>query len=241
MLIAGVSLAAVTTFLSALGLTLQKASFSGPQADARLQVCGRRLWHVGLALVVVAALVSLAVSALLGQLLASSMAALTLVWAAGARHLLLAERLTRADVVEVLLLVGGTVLIAAGRGQGEAANPPLFSPSLLGDALNSWRTAIYCALFFFSFAALWTSSWRPLVRLPCLMGLAALFGALTGAASKAVGSLLVHAGRNSAIVEVVSSFWLWLCVMILVASVLFQLAYLNAALKEGSAGVVVPC
>jgi hypothetical protein len=236
-LTSGVCLACVTTFLSALGFTLQKASF----ASAPFLGCLRSpfTWYAGLACVVISALASLAVSALLGQLLASSMAALTLVWAAGARHFLLGEAVGIHDVAEAVLLMAGTVIIAAGRGLTER-DPVLFSPTLLATSLNSWRSAIYCAVFFFCFAVLWTSSWRQFCRLPCLLGLSALFGALTGAASKAVGSLLVQAGRTGSIAEVAASFYTWLFVLVLVASVLFQLAYLNEALKVGAASVVIP-
>ena len=80
------------------------------------------------------------------------------------------------------------------------------------------------------------------MRLPSLLALAACFGGLTGVASKAVGSLLAFAvvGGSAAAAAVASSWLTWTFSLLLVGSVLFQLFYLNAALKEGAARVCVP-
>jgi hypothetical protein len=245
-LVAGLILACGTTFLSALGLTLQKRAHAVLQRSAppRPRSYKSPSWLAGLACIITSALASLGVSALLGQFLASSFACLTLVWAAGLRHFALGETLTTYDYTEIALLVAGTLAIVLGRGMlGDSPLvPPLLSPGALLALLDSWRTALFAAGWGLAFGALWTSSWRPWCRLGCLITLAALCGGLTGVASKAVGSLLAFAvgGGSGAPGEVAGSFLLWVSLAILLASVALQLGFLNQSLKEGAAGVCVP-
>ena len=251
-IVLGVVLACCTTFLSAMGLTLQKKALSrlaesrggGTGVGPRLRSYHSPLWLAGLACIVVSALASIGVSGLLGQFLASSFACCTLVWAALLRHFFLHEPLYPIDYLIMVALCSGTLAIVFGRSVLGTSAPPstLFSPAQLASTLNNWRTAVFAGAWFFCFAALWTSSWRTWCRLACLLGLAALFGALTGVCSKAVGSLLSFAvgGGAGAAGLAVGSFLLWLFVAILLGSVVLQMGYLNEGLKEGTAATVVP-
>ena len=137
-------------FLSALGLSLQRAGHlrlapaRAASPHARVRSFTSVAWSVGLACIVSSALLSLGVSALLGQFLASSFAALTLVWAALLRHFMLQERLTLRDVSVILLLVGGTLQIVFGRTLGASGGTATFlSPASLQQTLASWRTALF--------------------------------------------------------------------------------------------------
>ncbi len=80
--IAGVSIALATTFMSSLGMTLQKRAHAkeedvedvtAPQAPT--PAWRQRQWRAGLGFMAVSSVVSLAVFALLGQSVASAMAA----------------------------------------------------------------------------------------------------------------------------------------------------------------------
>ena len=119
----GLALGMLTTFLSASGLALQKRAHHD-LAPARAVAAAGGLsvrsytssaWRFGMLFLIISALLSISVSALLGQALASSLAALTIVWAliiaacGGARC---NKGLTYADGIAAGMCVAGTFAVA---------------------------------------------------------------------------------------------------------------------------------
>jgi drug/metabolite transporter (DMT)-like permease len=119
--LAGVGIALATTFMSALGMTLQKrthqrlegrreAARRKHRTDAALASYKQPLWVVGLVLMAASALLSLAVFALVGQSVASAFASITIVWSLLLSVAVLRERITPLDVIVATLMITGTVL-----------------------------------------------------------------------------------------------------------------------------------
>jgi hypothetical protein len=117
--LAGVGIALCTTFMSALGLSLQKRSHlrleSAREAARRRHVTDPKLasyrqagWLIGLSLMIASSLLSLAVFALVGQSVASAFASITIVWNALLAVLLLRENLSPLDVVGAWRLGAGS-------------------------------------------------------------------------------------------------------------------------------------
>ena len=116
----GLLLGCFTTALSAAGLTLQKLGHLRLERERELQIAALGTsslrsydslhWRLGLCCLVASALLSLAVTALLGQALASTLAALTILWSALFARAFLHEHLGRIDAVALSLLISGAVL-----------------------------------------------------------------------------------------------------------------------------------
>jgi len=128
---AGVGIALCTTFMNALGLSLQKLAHSDTQrrnAERARTVGGPRgspnrvvhnpKWLIGLALMGAASLLSLAVFALVGQSVASAFAAITIVYNMALSRLILKERVDRTAVLVAVVMVAGTVLVVVFGSQG---------------------------------------------------------------------------------------------------------------------------
>ncbi len=112
-----------TTGMTAAGLTMQKlvhkrlegareAALRKHQVNPKhLRSYRQKLWIIGLILMALGAVVSLAVFALLGQAVASAMASVTLLWNAGLASRILKERFTVVDAVSTTLLIAGAVIV----------------------------------------------------------------------------------------------------------------------------------
>lgn len=107
--LAGVGVALCTTFMSALGLSLQKRShlrLEGAReaarrrhvTDPKLASYRQPLWLLGLSLLIASSLLSLAVFALVGQSVASAFASITIVWNLALSYVLLQESLSLLDL-----------------------------------------------------------------------------------------------------------------------------------------------
>jgi drug/metabolite transporter (DMT)-like permease len=129
--VAGVGIALCTTFMNALGLSLQKLGHSdtqrrnaerarapgGPQGKP-YKVVRNVKWLAGLALMGAASLLSLAVFALVGQSVASAFAAITIVYNMALARIFLKERVDRIAVLVAVVMVAGTVLVVVFGSQG---------------------------------------------------------------------------------------------------------------------------
>jgi hypothetical protein len=247
-LVLGVGLGLCTTFLSALGLVCKKRAHLDP-AHAGKRSCRKPAWLLGLACLAASALASLGVSYLLGQQLASCMAAVTIVWTLLLRRALLREALSRLDGAVAALLVAGvlTVLLAAPAAPAAAAPRPADPRLLLAAALSAPAAQGAVGAGGAAAALLSLGAHAPCARArlprparpPLLLLLAALYSAATGVCSKALGAHLAFAAAGSARAAFAAPT-LWLALGGLLASVAAQLWHLNAALKCAPAALVLP-
>ena len=238
----GIILGLCTTFLSALGLVCKKRAHDAPHLRS-LRSFQKREWLLGLACLVTSALASLGVSYLLGQALASCMAAVTIVWGVVLRKALLKEPSHRHDLLCSALLTLGVavVLFSAPSSTPSAADPR----AIIADTFATPRAQATVGVCLLLTAALLTAvhayrcgrGFRPLL----LLLLSALLSGATGCFSKALGSLLALAfsGRAAA-ASVLATPQVYLSLIALVASVVAQLWHLNAALKQARASLIMP-
>ena len=238
----GIILGLCTTFLSALGLVCKKRAHDAPHLSS-LRSFEKREWLIGLACLVTSALASLGVSFLLGQALASCMAAVTIVWGVVLRKALLKEPSHRHDVLcSALLTLGVAVILFSAPSSAPSAADPR---ATIADAFSTPRAQATVGLYLLLTAALLTAvhvyrcgrGLRPLL----LLLLSALLSGATGCFSKALGSLLALAfSSRAAAASVLTTPQVYLSLAALVSSVIAQLWHLNAALKLARASLIMP-
>lgn len=251
----GLLLGVLTTALSAGGLAFQrnahKRLLSRQQPGEPL---GRSFsdahWRVGVAMMVTSALLSLAVTALLGQALSSSLAALTIVWAFFFSVVCLHEKPTRLDAVAAVALVSGTVCVVLGKiGFSPAPAAPLFlsAAEIVGIFAGRRQLAIGLLIGAALVASLIAEFvlkrvdnprvLRPRALLAVRLFLASACGATTGICSKGFSVIVASAISKSSNVglDVAAVFFI-----ALLASVVLQMRYLGESLKIASLNAVVP-
>ena len=239
----GITLALLTTFLSALGIVLQKrAHLSAPVGGVHRSL----QWASGLCCMAVSALLSLAVSYFLGQQLASCMAAITIVWSLLLRRSLLKEGVHLHDYgVCALLALGVALVLALGSPRrGPAPQPPPDPRLQLALALSTPTAQATLAAYLAALAlllALHATRWvtRPTALAPLLLLLSALASAATGVLTNSLGTLLASAvTASSTLVFFCAAFYASLLGLVL--SLVAQVYFLNAALAIAQAALVTP-
>ncbi len=212
-----------------------------------------------MSLLIVSALLSIAVSALLGQALASSLAALTIVWAlaiaacSGARC---GKGLTCGDGVAAGLCVAGTVAVVVGKVGITANGAPFLSPtqvqatlgrpaavalgSVVGVGVAAAAMTIYILTKTEQSSTISTSR-RHTILLCLRLFLAGAFGALTGLATKGFSTILASGFvSDGGIASVLISPLVYVFLAALIASVVCQMGSLGGALKLAPLTTVVP-
>jgi len=258
--VGGVLIALVTTALSAAGLTLQKLAHlrraAAVAAAPRAHWCTDPLFAAGIACMVVSALVSLAVFALVGQAVASAFSALTIVYALAFSVLVLGERFTLSDGLLAALLVLGAVLcvVFGHAGAADDAGPAL-SPAEVSAIFSRTIVTVAAPLVVLVMAACGvtlvilrtmrhtrrSSAAELRVNAGVALLLAGLFSGVTGTCSRGFISLAASAtlgvARSAA---VVSTPHVYLFLVVLLASLVGQIMSLNAALKLRPAREIIP-
>jgi len=252
--VGGVIIALCTTCLSALGLALQKLAHSRrlrvAAALRRTPVTRSPLFLAGIACMVVSALVSLAVIALVGQAVASSFAAVTIVWSLIFSSALLHERVTVLDVLCALVLAAGAVLVVVFGRQGGSHDPKL-SPKLVRRLFTREAVLVFAPLAAFAIFVcaagarlLSSGAGATLARLrgSALLALAAagLCSGATGSASRGLVGLVAFALQHGRGAEVAASAAVWLFALSLPVCLLGQVSALNLALRLRPSNEVVP-
>ena len=262
----GIALGMFTTLLSASGLAFQKRAHH-ELAPRRLlgpvRSYTNNFWRVGMALLIVSALLSIAVSALLGQALASSLAALTIVWAlaiAACSGKRCGKGLTCGDGVAAGLCVAGTVAVVVGKVGVTANGAPFLSPNqvqatlgrpaavALGSVVGALVAAAATTIYILTKTeqsltgpAGMSSSQRHTVLLCLRLFLAGAFGAFTGVATKGFSTILASGFvSDGGIASVLISPLVWVFLAALIASVVCQMGSLGGALKLAPLTLVVP-
>lgn len=194
-----------------------------------------------------------AVFALVGQAVASSFAAVTLIWNAILGRFVLHEVLSPLDYCITALLVAGAVTTVAF---GATKDPDQRQAFLTAATINETfaRDAVYAfsavAMVVMIFAVTWiytvdkrralhqhvppwawsaTAWWRPFM--------AAVLSATTGICSKGFTSLISAIANGS---DVPSQLDIWLFLLFLPLSLVLQVAYLNSGLRYFDATLIVP-
>jgi len=261
--VGGVLIALVTTALSAAGLTLQKLAHLRRAATAATAATAPRahwstepLFVAGIACMVVSALVSLAVFALVGQAVASAFSALTIVYGLAFAVLVLGERFTMSDGLLAALLVLGAVLCVVFGHAGAADDAgPAMSPAEVSAFFSRTIVTVAAPLVVLVMAACGaalvilrarrharsSSAAELRVNAGVALLLAGLFSGVTGTCSRGFIALVASAtygGARSAAVALSPHVYLFL--VALLVSLVGQILSLNAALKLRPAREVVP-
>ena len=258
--IAGVLVALATTFLSALGLSLQKLAHSRRGVASRSRrkcFCADPLWGCGIAAMLVSALVSLAVFALVGQSVASCFAAVTIVWSLVLSYLLLGERVTVVDCGVAALLGIGAVLAVVFGSRGGGASAVYMSTTdvraLFGRTVVLIVAPVIALIMVLCAGglvalrarrrALSGSAAHPVGELrgaaSLALLLAGLFSGLTGTASRGLVALVSYALKVEAR-PVTHSAEVYLFLVGLLLSLVGQILALNAGLKLRPSTETVP-
>jgi uncharacterized membrane protein len=215
-------------------------------------------WLAGVALMVLSALLSLGVVALIGQSLSSSLAALTILYSLIISRLCLGETLPLPALGACALLVAGTVTVVAfGRPTSSGFLSPGDIEALLSRPLPIFFGAAVAVLLALLLAASHAlegrrsgCAWQQLrcsrshvsrSLLLLQLALAGLLGATTSFASKGFASLAAFAVQTGQVRAVATGgplLWLFLCGLL--ASVVLQASFLSAAMKQGALSAVVP-
>ena len=259
---AGAAAPAAGTAAGAAATAGAAAPAAGTAAGAAAAAAPRAHWAreplfvVGVSCMIVSALVSLGVFALVGQSVASAFSGITIVWALVLAYAVLQERVTATDVALALVLTLGAVLcVVFGRSGGAADAGPALSPGEVA-AYFSRPAVVVAAPIFLVAAAVCGGTLlvlrarrhrqRPSVvelRLGAAIAvlLAGLFSGATGTCSRAFVGLAFSVTLGGArAAAVLASPAIWLFVVALLASLVGQVASLNAALRLRPAAEVVP-
>lgn len=200
------------------------------------------MWIAGIGLMLTSSLLSLAVFALVGQAVASSFAAITLVWNALFGRFLLREHLTRLDVlVTLILMTGSLITVAFGAQRGPDARQAFLDEATIQRYFSTNAVVIFSAIYgFVAVVVLVAIAWldrkkrlglpiQPRVWFSTAFGrafLAGTFSATTGLCSKGFTSLISATGKEgNGGQNFGTAFWLFLC--FLPFSVVLQITYLN--------------
>jgi hypothetical protein len=190
------------------------------------------------------ALLSLAVVALLGQALSSSLASITILWAYTIGSLFLNERVTRIDAAVMVFLVCGAVLVVVGKLGFTPSTTPFLSANDIESIFSGRRqlglglalgAVSVCTLALAESKRACGASTR--VLLAFRLVLCGIFGATTGVASKGFSTLAASmiADSTSDGIQLAAVFLIGL-----LASVILQLRYLGESLKIAPLNAVVP-
>ena len=253
--IGGITLGLFTTLLSAIGLALQKRGHA-VLAPLRSQGVAVRSWtslpwRAGLSLLIVSSLLSIAVTALLGQALASSMAACTIVWSLIIVFLGGAP-LTIFDFVSAFLCVCGTVAVVLGRLGLTAKGAVFLTAEDVKKTLGRMDSIVFGSLLGAATmsAAITALTFRGVERgdsgfgsrtlLASRLFLAGAFGAFTGVASKGFSTILAAEVESGSPGAALSEALFWVFLLALISSVVCQMAMLGGALKLAPLIFVVP-
>lgn len=267
--VAGVSIALCSTLISATGLTLQKrthkrleqektaeaaalADGSITQPMPRKPYYRQWSWLAGIACLLISAICSLGVFALLGQARASSLAAMTIVWNGLLSRAFLGEVFTSVDAISSVLVILGALiaLIFGANGAAEVTG------KTIDELVHSLRrtvvvvaaiilTCLYCIAYWYNRSmnkrAAEGTRTESQKRAQCYVrvALAALFSGSTGMLSKDVVICLVQMVQTRS-AYVLTRFECYLFLACLPLSLVLQLGYLNSALRELDALEVVP-
>jgi hypothetical protein len=228
------------------------AAAARAEADRSLRSHRQPLWVIGIALMAISSLMSLAVFALLGQAVSSAMASVTILWNILFARILLHEPFTRVDAATtVLLIVGAVLVVVFGRKGKQVAS--FLSPDdiqrLMGRTAVAIFTPIVGVLMVFCILAHYyvvqrrkrvaARRWQIRIDEMLTILLAGLFSACTGYLSRGFVTLLSYAAQTDA-GAVFTWYGSYLLGIFLPISLVFQVGYLNAALKLGDATEVTP-
>jgi MFS family permease len=254
--VAGVIVAMSSSMCSAVGLMIQKRvhlQLDKEKVDPKLRKYYMNpKWILGVFFMLVGAIASFAVFALLGQARASAFAALTIVWNGILAYCFLSEKYTIVDFFStIFILVGAGMAVYFGSSGASAgdANIDTITADFAKPAV--WQASI-AFIVFYILAALFIHVYcskkeKAGTRTEALKYtevflrafLAGLFSGPTGMLAKDfVQSISGAIKQNSS--AFLSNFRVYLFIIFLPVSLVFQLGYLNSALKQMDALTVVP-
>ncbi len=190
---------------------------------------------------------------LLGQAVASSLAALTILWTIPWAVFYLHERFSWVDgVVSIFMIVGAVLAVVFGR-RGEVSSSFL-SPQQIADIMQ--RSAVYifsaiiAVVLFGTLLYIYVVDKRsdrgtakPLEIRTAAFGLilcSGIFSGFTGLCSKGVVTQLSYAFKFGEYSDVFTWFGFYFLLLGLPTALVLQVSFLNAALKRSDATEVVP-
>lgn len=209
------------------------------------------LWLLGILAMLAGALLSFAVFNFLGQSRASAMAAITIFWNGIMSAVFLGERFTAWDGIVSGIIIGGAC-VAVVFGSVGAGSQPTDSLATVVQMLSRqivWIAAILViALFASLYAAVRVIARKGKSRTPqqvrvecyCRITLSALLTGVTGMLASAVVKSIGGAVKAEDAVSVIGAWQFYLMLLSLPVSLVGQLGFLNSALCQLDALVIVP-
>eukprot|EP01138_Halocafeteria_seosinensis_P015967 gb/GECG01016295.1/.p1 GENE.gb/GECG01016295.1/~~gb/GECG01016295.1/.p1 ORF type:complete len:355 (+),score=29.34 gb/GECG01016295.1/:1-1065(+) len=250
----GVTTGIGATFLSAAGLTLQKSSHK--QRDATDRANQKAYWKyprflLGVFLMLVGALMSVLVFALIGQSEASSLGALTMVWNAFLSWRFLGEEFTRIDAITNTLMVSGTIIAVSFRGASKEEKQDIDVDAIIEvmDRDAVWIGSLIigavmavCLYFIYEKRDAEVTLLSPKEKW-ALCGAKAftsgLFSGTTGFCTKSTIEVVGTAFSQHRWEEF-ERWQFWIIALSLPVSLMCQIGFLNSALRQFDAMMVVP-
>ena len=248
---AGVAVAIITTCMSALGLALQK---KGHASTRQVPLFRRPVWIVGILLLVASSLLSLAVFALVGQSVASSFAALTIVWSMLFSKFILHEQLRVSDGIVAGLMVAGTLLVVVFGSMGSAQSAvfldadqilSLLQAPVAEGCLAAYLSTLVCGIGYTAIAerlhkvgkiSASSFAWRATLFIRSLV--CGIFSGFVGFFSKAVVS--IFASATLSIAENLRTWQVYVFILLLLTAVIAQVWTLNTSLRHFPVREAVP-
>ena len=261
--LAGVGIALLTTFMSALGLTLQKKAHQ--RLEYRREIARRRhkvdpalasyrqpLWITGIVLMAASSLLSLAVFALVGQSVASAFASITIVWNAILAVAILREQLTALDLIVAVLMITGTVLVVyfgrRGQQSGFLSLNDILTLIRRPAAIAGWAIFAFVILILGGYSIMEDrrlfagtvsrrdKQFRATILSRCIT--AGVFSGFVGFFSKAVVSIFAKSTQS---VSANLAHWeVWIFLILLPVALVLQVSFLNSALRHFPSAEAVP-
>lgn len=239
----GVVIASLASFVTCLGLNLQKLSLCAPE-NANKTSFQQPKWVAGLVCVVVGSIIDFLSFGLAPQSLLAPLAALSLVWNLGMASYLLGEKYTRADIyATILIFVGTGVTISYASheekdydlatlmdlwGQERMLSYGILVPMLLG---------LHYAFIKVAESGRVTGRNGKFLRLTGYAGFAGIIGGQSLLFAKSAVELLKDAFHGS---DAFFHIQTYLIIGAMTGCLLLQITYLNTALKNFDSLYVIP-
>ncbi|KAL9111119.1 MAG: hypothetical protein Q9227_004382 [Pyrenula ochraceoflavens] len=146
--------------------------------------------------------------------------------------LMLKERFRARDFFGVVVAIAGAVVVVLSAKSSESK----MGPHMLWDNIKRWEFLVYVLVTLAAIGGLaWASGKYGEKSILIDLGLVALFGGYTALSTKAVASLLSDTLWRTLTFPIT-----YICVLVLVASALLQIRYINRALQRFDSTQVIP-
>lgn len=241
----GVVLAVAASFVTCLGLNMQKYSLCLPQ-NANVNPWQQPRWVMGFTCVLVGSIIDFVAFGLAPQSLLAPLAALSLIWNLGMANWMLDEQHTSTDIKAVCLIFFGTALTVVFANHEEKEYP--FETLL--ELYNETRMYIYAVLVpvllalhygFIQFASWSKAPLNAQQKKTCEMigyaGFAGIVGGQSVLFAKSTMELIKDATHGD---DVFTHIETYIIIVLLAICLITQITFLNGGLKRYDSLLVVP-